>query len=304
MTYSIVARDERTGDLGVAVQSHFFGVGSLVSWAEPGVGAVATQSVAEPSYGPRGLDLLRDGASAPETLHRLLSQDPQEPVRQVAVVDRHARVAVHTGGRCIAEAGHRIGDGVSAQANIMSRPTVWDAMVAAYRDSQEDLAGRLMAALEAAEREGGDLRGRQSAALLVVAARARGNPAEDRLFDLRVDDHRDPLGELRRLLALRRSYARVDVGDQLAAAGDFAGALREYEAAHAGQPDNPELAFWHAVALASAGREHEARPLFEQAYRSHDGWREVLRRLPAAGLFPDDEQLLARMALSGRQDVG
>jgi uncharacterized Ntn-hydrolase superfamily protein len=295
VTYSIVARDERTGQLGVAVQSHYFGVGSLVSWAEAGVGAVATQSVPDPAYGPRGLELMGEGTSAPEALHRLLSEDEHEAVRQVAMVDRHGRVAAHTGARCIREAGHRVADGVSAQANIMRRPTVPDAMVGAYRSAAGDLADRLLAALEAAEGEGGDLRGRQSAALLIVAPKASGKPAEERPVDLRVEDHRDPVGELRRLMSLGRAYERVDIADQLAAAGDFEAALVEYGAAHDEHPDNAELAFWHGVALAARGREGEARPLLECAYRESEGWRELLRRLPAAGLFPDDRELVARL---------
>jgi uncharacterized Ntn-hydrolase superfamily protein len=303
VTYSIVARDDRSGELGVAVQSHYFGVGSLVSWAEAGVGAVATQSVAEPAYGTRGLDLMRAGASAPEALHRLLAEDRQERVRQVAFIDRHGRVATHTGSRCIREAGHRVADGVSAQANIMERPGVPDAMVAAYRAADGDLAERLVVALEAAEGEGGDLRGRQSAALVVVAPRATGRPTEDRLFDIRVDDHPDPVAELRRLLGLSRAYERVDLGDELSAAGDLEAALAEYAAAHAEHPDSAELAFWHGVALAANGREQEARPLLDRAYAQGEGWRELLRRLPEAGLFPDDRELVTRMTLSGRQDV-
>jgi uncharacterized Ntn-hydrolase superfamily protein len=302
VTYSIVARDDRSGELGVAVQSHYFGVGSLVSWAEAGVGAIATQSVADPAYGQRGLGLMREGASAPEALHRLLAEDRQERVRQVAFIDRHGRVATHTGARCIREAGHRVADGVSAQANIMERTTVPDAMVAAFRSADGDLAERMVVALEAAEGEGGDLRGRQSAALVVVAPRATGRPTEDRVFDLRVDDHPDPVAELRRLLGLRRAYERVDLGDELAAAGDVEAALAEYTAAHAEQPDSAELAFWHGVALAANGREQEARPLLDRAYAQGEGWRELLRRLPEAGLFPDDRELVTRMTLSGRQD--
>jgi uncharacterized Ntn-hydrolase superfamily protein len=278
-------------------------VGALVSWAEAGVGAVATQSVAEPAYGPRALEMMGAGASAPEALHRLLADDPQEEVRQVAIVDRAGRVAVHTGGCCIAEAGHRVGDQVSAQANIMSSATVWDAMVAAYRAASGDLATRLLAALDAAEAEGGDLRGRQSAALLVVAGRASGRPMEDRLIDLRVDDHTDPVRELRRLLRLRRAYGHVNAGDELAARGEMEEALSEYAAAHRSEPDNEELAFWHGVALAASGREEEARPLLRRAFDTHPGWAELLRRLPAAGLFPDDEDLIARLTRSGRMDA-
>jgi uncharacterized Ntn-hydrolase superfamily protein len=295
VTYSIVARDEGSGELGVAVQSHYFSVGSLVSWAEAGVGAVATQSVVEPAHGPRGLDLLQAGESAPAALRLLLAGDDQAPVRQVAVVDRYGRVAAHTGPRCIREAGHRVADGVSAQANMMERPTVPDTMIVAYRSASGDLAARLVAALEAAEGVGGDIRGRQSAALVVAAARATGQPSRDRPMDLRVEDHPDPVGELRRLVGLRRAYARVEVGDELAAAGDVEGALAEYAAAHAEQPDNAELAFWHGVALASNGREQEARPFLERAYGDRDGWRELLRRLPAAGLLPDDHALVGRL---------
>jgi uncharacterized Ntn-hydrolase superfamily protein len=296
VTYSIVARDPATGELGVAVQSHFFGVGSLVSWAEAGVGAVATQSVVEPAFGPRGLDLMRAGAGAAEALSRLLADDSQPQVRQVALIDSQGRAAAHTGERCIAEAGHRHGDQVSAQANIMARAGVWDAMVSSYREATGDLAGRLLAALEGAEDAGGDLRGRQSAALVVVAPHPGARVAGDRLVDLRVEDHADPLAELGRLLGLRRAYAHIDAGDELAAAGDVEGALAEYAAAHGRYPDNAEFAFWHGAALAADGREGEARPLLEQAFEAHDGWRELLARLPAAGLFPDDPGLLERVA--------
>jgi uncharacterized Ntn-hydrolase superfamily protein len=279
----------------VAVQSHYFSVGSLVSWAEPGVGAVATQSVVEPAYGPRGLGQLRRGASAPDALRRLLGDDEQAAVRQVAIVDKHGRVAAHTGARCIREAGHRVADAVSAQANMMERPTVPDAMIEAYRETAGELGDRLVAALEAAEREGGDIRGRQSAALVVVAPRATGQPMEDRPIDLRVEDHPDPVGELRRLAGLHASYQRIEVADELAAAGDTEGALAEYAAAHAEQPGSAELAFWHGVALAATGHEAEARDLLERAYADGEGWRELLRRLPEAGLFPDDEELLVRL---------
>jgi uncharacterized Ntn-hydrolase superfamily protein len=294
VTYSIVARDDRSGELGVAVQSHFFGVGSIVSWAEAGAGAVATQSMVEPAYGPRGLALLRDGKSAPAVLHELLSEDPHEDARQVAMVDRAGRVAVHSGPDCIAHAGHAVGDQVSAQANIMARDTVPDAMLNGYAAAPGTLAERLLAALDAAEGEGGDLRGRQSAALLVVSGRARGRPTEDTPIDLRVEDHADPLGELRRLLKLREAYSRADAGDRLSVAGDMAAALREYAAAHRAQPENAELAFWHGVALAASGREQEARPLLHPVFQAHPGWRELLKRLPAAGLLPDGA-LIARL---------
>jgi uncharacterized Ntn-hydrolase superfamily protein len=295
MTYSIVARDPDTGELGVAVQSHFFAVGSLVSWAEPGAGVVATQSVVEPAFGRRGLDLMRGGTSAPEAMHRLLADDPQEAYRQVAMVDRFGRTAVHTGGRCIQAAGHRVGNQMSVQANMMRSDTVPAAMAAAYGEAGGDLANRLVAALEAAEAEGGDLRGRQSAALRVVAEKPSESPLADLRFDLRVDDHDDPVPELRRLLELKRAYTRVDAADEMAAAGDVELALEQYAAAHEAQPDNPELAFWHGVALAGNGREDEARGMLGQAFQANDGWRELLTRLPAAGLLPDDEGLVERL---------
>jgi uncharacterized Ntn-hydrolase superfamily protein len=295
MTYSIVARDPATGELGVAVQSHFFGVGSLVSWADAGVGAVATQSVIEPAYGPRGLELLREGASAPEALHRLLAEDPQEPYRQLAILDRWGRVAVHTGGRCIREAGQRVGNQMSAQANMMRHDSVWGAMEAAYRSAEGDLANRLLAALDAAEAEGGDVRGRQSAAIRVVAAKRLDSPHDDVVFDLRVEDDPDPLGELRRLVDTKRAYDHVDAGDELAAAGDSEAALERYEAAHRALPGNEELTFWNGVALASNGREDEARDLLAPVLAAGGGWVELLGRLPEAGLFPDDPELISRL---------
>lgn len=257
---------------------------------------MATQSIVEPAYGPRGLALMKDGKSAPAALQQLLADDPQEAARQVAMIDRGGRVAVHTGSRCIKHAGHAVGDQVSAQANMMERDTVPAAMVRAYSAaSGVAFAERLLAALDAAQAEGGDLRGRQSAAIVIVSPRATGNPVEDRPIDLRVEDDPDPLRELRRLVSLRRAYQRVDVGDQLAAAGDVEGSLAEYEAAHRSQPDNLELAFWHGVALAASGREEDAAPIMRRAFEAHAGWIELLKRLPAAGLFPDDGELIARL---------
>src|SRR5437764_289340 len=225
MTYSLVARDPETGDLGVAVQSHYFSVGSVVSWAEPGVGAVATQSFVEVSYGPRGLELMRAGRSAAGALGELVDRDEGEASRQVAMIDAGGRVAVHTGHSCIAEAGHRVGTQMSAQANMMRGPTVPGAMVDAYSSMTGDLADKLLAALDAAEAEGGDVRGRQSAALVVVGGRRTDRPWAHRPFDLRVEDHPDPLGELRRLVGLRRAYDHKGEGKKLAMDGDLPASL-------------------------------------------------------------------------------
>ena len=280
----------------MAVQSHFFSVGSVVSWAEPGVGAVATQSIPDVSFGPRGLDLMREGESAPAALQRLIADDPDESVRQVALVDRGGRVAVHTGRRCIKHAAHALGEQVSAQANMMERDTVPRAMIRAYTDTRgEPLAERLLAAMDAAEAEGGDIRGRQSAAMIVVAGRATGSHGDDWPVDLRVDDHADPVRELRRLLGLRHAYTRASAGDDLAGAGDLEGALVEYEAAHHAQPDNHELAFWYGLALAGNGREEEAVRVMRAPFQANPGWVELLKRLPEAGLIPDDPELIGRL---------
>jgi uncharacterized Ntn-hydrolase superfamily protein len=294
-TYSIVARDATTGNLGVAVQSHWFSVGSSVAWAEAGVGAVATQSFVDPSYGPLGLALLRAGRSAPDALKGLLLADEGRDVRQVAMVDASGRVAAHTGVRCIPAAGDLVGEGYSVQANLMEKETVWPAMAKAFEASRGDLAERMLAALEAAEAQGGDIRGRQSAALLVVKGVSSGRPWQDRIFDLRVEDHPAPLVELRRLVGLQRAYNLMNEGDLAVEKKDDAGALRAYAAAEALVPDSAEMAYWHAVALVNMGRVDESLPLFAKAYRLHPKWRDLTPRLPKAGLLPDDPKLIARI---------
>lgn len=278
-TYSIVARDPETGQLGVAVQSHWFSVGSVVTWAEAGVGAVATQSMVDPSYGPLALDLLRAGKSADEALRGLLAADAASDIRQVAVVDAQGRVAVHTGARCIPMAGHRSGAGYSVQANLMEKDTVWGAMASAYESSKGDLAERLLAALEAAQIEKGDIRGQQSAAILVVAAQSSGRVWQDRLVDLRVEDHPEPVKELRRLLTLHHAYQHMNEGDLAVEKGDDVGARREYGAAEALAPGNLEMAFWHAVALANAGKVSESLPIFRDVFAKDRNWVTLTPRL-------------------------
>jgi uncharacterized Ntn-hydrolase superfamily protein len=294
-TYSIVAQDPETGDLGVAVQSHWFSVGAIVTWAEAGVGAIATQSFVEISYGPLGLELMRAGKTAPEALTALLAVDANADVRQVAMIDRHGNVAVHTGAKCIAEAGHRRGNRFASQANLMEKDTVWDAMAVAYESAQGDLADRLMAALEAAEAEGGDIRGRQSAAILVVPGTSDGSPWREKIVDLRVEDHRQPLAELKRLLAIRRAYRHMDRGDELFANGDIETALREYATAAGMYPENVEIQFWQAVTMAGAGRLEEALPLFRDVFAREPRWQRLTPRLPASGLLPGDPEILQRI---------
>lgn len=230
-TFSIVARDPKTGEMGVAVQSHWFSVGSVVPWAEAGVGAVATQSFADPSYGPKGLNLMRSGKSAPKALKELIAADSDEAVRQVAMVDAKGRVAVHTGKRCIECTGHKIGDGYSVQANLMLNDRVPAAMAKAFEKTHGDLAERMMAALEAAQEVGGDIRGKQSAAMIVVEAQSSSKPLADRVVDLRVVDHPEPLKELRRLLTLARACKHMNAGDTAMEKNDFAKAMEEYGAA-------------------------------------------------------------------------
>jgi uncharacterized Ntn-hydrolase superfamily protein len=294
-TYSIVARDSATGQLGVAVQSHWFSVGSIVSWAEPGVGAVATQSFVEVSYGPLGLELMRSGKSAEQALTALLAGDEHEDVRQVAMVDARGNAAVHTGENAIIEACDRKGDGYSVQANLMLNPTVCDAMATVFESTQGDLAERLMLALEAAQAEGGDIRGKQSAAILVVSG-DRGLPSwGGRVFDLRIEDHPQPLVELRRLLTLARAYNYMNQGDELMTQGDVESAVEAYSIAEVLVPDSHEMVFWHAATLAGVGRVEEALPLFRRAFAMWPDWRTLVPRLPAAGLLPDDPELIDRI---------
>ena len=299
-TYSIVARDPATGELGVAVQSHWFSVGSVVTWAEPGVGAVATQSFVEVSYGPLGLELMQAGKTAQQALAALLAADPHPEVRQVAMVDRHGDVAVHTGESCIAAAGHQTGEQYSVQANLMERDTVWAAMARAYESSEGDLAERLMSALEAAEAEGGDIRGRQSAALLVVPATGAGKPWRETTVDLRVEDHPRPLEELRRLLRVHRAYQHMNRGDERMAEEDVEAALEEYAAAAGLYPESLEIRYWQAVTLTGSGRLDEALPIFAEVFAGDARWRELTPRLVPAGLLPQDPALLERILAAGR----
>ncbi|MCH7495782.1 MAG: DUF1028 domain-containing protein, partial [Candidatus Marinimicrobia bacterium] len=226
-TYSIVAYDKENNQMGVAVQSHYFGVGAIVTWAEPGVGAVATQSIVDVSYGPLGLSLMKAGKSARQALKGLLSADNTPEVRQVAMVDANGIIASHTGEKCIAEAGHKIGKDYSAQANIMLKKTVWDKMGEAYERTDGDLADRLLAALDAAQREGGDLRGKQSSALMIVTINPIGNIYLDRPYNLRVEDSPEPLKELRRLVKVAKAYNHVSRGDDHMAEENFDKALEE-----------------------------------------------------------------------------
>ncbi len=296
-TFSIVARDPATGEMGVAVQSHWFSVGSIVTWAEAGVGAIATQSFVDPGYGPRGLDLMRRGVAASDALDQLVKADAQRDGRQIAMIEASGRVSAYTGKSAIASAGHTIGTNFSAQANLMANDRVWPAMAQAFQSTKGDLADRMLAALEAAQAVGGDIRGRQSAAILIVKGKGSGRPwvGADRVFDLRVEDHAEPIVELKRLIRLQRAYGHANRGDELMTEKKVDQALEEYRAASKLAPEILELPFWHAVTLASIGREAEAAPIFKAVFAKEPVWADLLPRLPAAGLFPNDPALIARI---------
>ena len=323
-TFSIVARDSQTGELGVAVQSHWFAVGPTVPWAEAGVGAVATQSFADPSYGKLGLDLMRAGRSAPDALRGLLNADKSCEVRQVAMIDINGKVASFSGAKNISPAGGTIPGGkstqfncgaaggtliegrdFSTQANLMSNDKIWPAMAKAFQETKGDLAERLLTALEAAQTAGGDTRGRQSAALIVVNAKSTGRSWHDKSFDLRVDDSPEPVKELRKLVLLQRAYNHMNAGDEAVEHHDNETALREYamaeETTSKAEDVEPsrlaEMRFWHAVALVNMKRVDESLPIFKGVFAGTNGanWRELTARLPKSSLLPDDATLIKKI---------
>lgn len=298
-TYSIVAFDTKSNQLGVGVQSHYFGVGRIVPWAEYGVGAVATQSFSEYSYGPLGLDLMRAGKSAQQALDSLLASDSLRELRQVAMIDSTGKAAAHTGIKCIQGAGHHVGENYSTQANLMLTETVWDVMAQAFEKSKGDLAERIMISLEAAEAEGGDIRGKQSVAILVVSKERAGNKSSAPLLRLHVEDHIDPLVEMRRLLAYAKAYQhQADAAEMLEAKKLDDEKVKEANETFAKAvvlmpPDiNPELVFWHAVSLVEAKRVDEALPLFKQVFEINSNWRELVPRLVPSEVLPDDKELI------------
>lgn len=287
MTYSIVALCRESGQIGGAVQTHQFGVGRIVPWVEAGVGAVATQAQANPSFGPDGLRRLRTGESPADALAAMLAADEGAAHRQVGVVDVTGRAAAHTGARCIVEASHVVGDGFTTHANMMLAPGVAEEMAAAFGQATGPLWERLLAALDAAERLGGDIRGRQSAALVVANAEPGGPLWQERPIDVRVDDHAEPLVELRRLAALSDAYSTLARTGEAFESGDVAEAFAVIDRLREDHPSNREFAFWHGIRLAVHGRYDDARVALEVAFDGEPGdrWRELLRRLPATGMI-------------------
>ncbi len=298
-TYSIVARDPATGQMGVAVESHWFSVGPTVPWARAGVGAVATQSFVRVDYGPEGLDLMARGVPAPEALARLVAADEARDVRQVAMIDAQGRVDAHTGAKCIQAAGHHVGENYSVQANLMIDTGVVPAMARAYESATGDLADRMIAALQAAQDAGGDIRGKQSAAILIVKPKASARPWKDVVMELRVEDHHEPVKELARLVRLWRAYEHMNAGDLAVEKGDMAAASTHYGAAEAMYPDEAEFLFWHATTLVDNGKIDEALPLFARAFRLEPGWYLLVDRLPASGLLADDPETIRKILSVG-----
>jgi uncharacterized Ntn-hydrolase superfamily protein len=286
VTYSIVARDPGTGQLGVAAQSCYFALGSVLPWARAGVGAVATQSMVDPGYGPRCLDLLADGMGAAEALERVRAADEGREVRQVGLVDASGAVASFTGSLCIDEVGHAEGDGFSAQANMMAGPGVCEAMADAFAATPGSLATRLLAALVAAESKGGDARGQMSAALIVVEGERHEHPWEGVLTDVRVDHHPEPLAELARLLQVAEAYHLCDVAEGALIAGDAAAALAGAEAGLALLPGEGNLVLSYIGALIGVGRMDEAKAEVQRLVAVRPPWEGVLRALIARGLVP------------------
>jgi uncharacterized Ntn-hydrolase superfamily protein len=299
-TFSIVAHDSTTGDIGVAVQSHWFSVGNTVSWAEAGVGAVATQSLVNKSFGPRALDLLKEGYSPQEALDALIAEDEGRDFRQLAIVDTKGRVATYTGKKCIADAGQIKGEGFSVQANMMLNDKVWPAMADAYENAGGPLAERMVAALQAAQSAGGDIRGQQSAAVLVVKGESSGKEWVDRKIDLRIDDHSKAVDEISRLLKMHRAYEHMNNGDLAIENGNVDRALEEYGAAREMFPQNVEMTYWTAVSLANVNRVDEALPLFKEVFEEDKNWITLTERITKNGILSVSGKVLQQILSAGK----
>ena len=284
-TYSIVARDSVTGDIGVAVQSHWFSVGSVVTYGKAGVGVVATQSLVNPSYGPKGLVLMEQGLSPQQALDALLANDSGEMYRQVAFLDTKGEVATHTGSSCIAEAGHKQGKNFSVQANMMLNNTVWQAMANAFETTKGTLSERMLAALKAAEGEKGDIRGKQSAAILIVKGEATGNSWEDVIMDLRVEDNDNPVNELERLMKIHKAYDFMNKGDLAMEEGNSKKAEALYLEAQKLFPENLEMQYWYAINLLNNKQFEKAHPILKSIFKQDNNWKTLTARLVTSKLL-------------------
>ena len=294
-TYSIVARDSVTGDMGVAVQSHWFSVGTTVTYGKAGVGVVATQSLVNPSYGPKGLALMAEGLSPQQALNALIANDSGEMYRQVAYLNAQGQVATHTGSLCIDAAGHRQGKNFSVQANMMLKATVWDAMAEAFETTTGTLSDRIMAAMKAAQDEKGDIRGKQSAAILIVKGEATGHSWEDTIMDLRVEDHENPIAELERLITIHHAYDFMNKGDLAMEEGDSNKAEQLYMNAQQLFPENLEMQYWYAVNLLNNKQFDKAHPILKSIFKQDNNWRELTSRLVKSKLLVISEAELAKV---------
>lgn len=295
-TFSIVARDKNTGEMAVGVQSHWFSVGSIVSWGKSGVGVVATQSFVNPAYGPNGLKLMSEGKNAQEALDFLVAKDEGRDVRQVAMLDVHGHSSAYTGKSCIIYANQIVGENFSVQANMMLNDKVVPVMAKAFKENSHlPLAERVLKVLQAAQRAGGDIRGKQSAALIVVGPEIVKEPWKDKLIDLRVDDHKEPLAELERLLNVHRAYAFMNQGDLAVEHQDMIAALEAYGAAEKLFPNNLEMKYWKAVAMAGNNQLEASLEIFKTVFEADENWRELTRRLPKSGLLTIPEKDFQRI---------
>ena len=298
-TFSIVARDTVTGEMGVAVQSHWFSVGTAVSWAEAGIGAVATQSFVNKSFGIRGLNLLRTGLTAQQALDSLLSDDEGRDVRQVAIIDNKGNVATHTGKSCIDYAGHIRGSNFSVQSNMMLTNKVPGAMADAFeKNKSKPLAERMILALEAAQGVGGDIRGKQSAAIIVVPGKSQGKPWDERTVDLLVDDNAEPIKEMHRLYNVHIAYQHMNNGDLAVEKNDMVTAMNEYNAAMKMFPQNLEMQYWTAITLANNKQVDKSLPILKKVFDKDANWKELTKRLPKVKLLAvTDAELKKIMSL-------
>jgi len=295
-TFSIVARDKVTGEMAVGVQSHWFAVGNLVSWGKSGVGVVATQSFVNPAYGPEGIALMAEGKSAKTSLDQLVTKDKGRDVRQVAMLDNHGNASAYTGKNCISYANQIIGDNFSVQANMMLNDQVVPAMAKAFRENGNlPLAERVLKVLQAAQKAGGDIRGKQSAALIVVGPELVKESWNDKLVDLRVDDHKEPIKELERLLKVQQAYNHMNKGDLAIEHGDMKLALKEYSAAQNMFPDNLEMKYWTAIAMANNKEMENALPIFKKVFKKDKNWKELTKRLPKSGLLTVSDKELQKI---------
>jgi len=288
VTYSIVASCPDTGQIGVAVQSHWFAAG-VVCWAKAGIGAVATQAMALIDHGPLGIELMEAGTKPEDAMQSRLSLDPNPEIRQVAMIDAKSRISVHTGSDTIPESGHFVGDGFSCQANMMWKSTVWESMADAFVGTSGDLSRRMLAALHAAESEQGDIRGKQSARILVVDSEIQPQPWKGTIVDIRVDDNPEPLVELDRLLKMHIEYVNINNLD--------VGAISQTK-----QGRNPEIAFWKSIGLVQTGRINEARELALIAFEENSGWEELLRRCANNGLAGVTDDTISALLHSNQDD--